>query len=388
MKEKITVYVDYIVERKEIKNFICNLENHYFIEIKPTNSGGNVEKIFNFLVELFITERRPFLEKLKMKVRKINSKNIFSDYIRFLFLFCNSFSVGFLKNKNFVFFLKKTNSINKINIFFSIPKSRYLLLKASKSDSKNYLYLYSWDHYLKDKNLNYPNFKYFVWNQKCKDELVSVHKIDHNRVCIIGSTLLAYLKGNLFSEDKFKYRVLVHNSWADIDFIEWELLLIKNLVNLNYSVTYRLYPNLSEEQIEYINAKLFEVKNSVEIESSDINKLRSINSAKYIIHSGSTIGIESAILNTNTIFFQPNYSLSGKVFFKQIKYHNNLRHLESFVKLDDVCIINNFENLNEILAKSKNNIKYQNNIINTFPVYSLEEICQNIFEIISNDNKI
>lgn len=385
MKQKINLFVDYTNERSEINYFVELLSNHFEIEIFPTTESSIKEKFYNVLFNIFLIERRPYLEKLKLKVRKINSKNLVWDILRFLIFSINSISVGFFENKLLSFLIRKQRQFGGINIFFSLPKSRYKIYCASVSSVKNFLFLYSWDHYLKDKNLNHLNFRYFVWNELALNELSKFHKINKSQISIVGSTLLAYLHDHKNKSVKCNGQILVHSSWADKDFIDWEMELVKKLVQLNYSIVFRLYPNCSEEQIRYILTKLEKFKNKVFVEMPNIDKLKSICESQFIFHAGSTIGIESTILNPNTIFFQPTEWYKGKIFFKQIKYHNNLRHIETFINLENANVINNFENLSEKLNLINYNSNYQTSLKKVFPVFSMEEIVNKIYHKISEN---
>jgi len=375
MKKTINIYADFLDKRKDLNKIISSLKRKHNLNLYSTNSKKF--KILDFFYSILVIEKRPYLERLKLKLRKINSKNIFYDYSRFLYYSISCLSIGFISNETFQLIFLKKKKLENHNLFISVPKSPSLLLSLSQKTSINHQYIYSWDHYLKIKNLDYPNLITLVWNEKVKNQIQHFHGIKSSNIKIIGSSQFDYLKNINQKNVNIKYEVLVAGSWADNDFIQEEINLLKKLIELGYNkIKFRLYPNLSNNQKNFIYKNISSISDKITIESSEKNKLESLLESNIIFHSGSTIGIEGMLLNKKVVYYKPKDSYA-KVFFKKMSFHNNLHHVESFMSYKLTKIV---ENLN-FSKKEIDNENYEIFNKNTKQIFSDCDVIDKINEV-------
>ena len=381
--KKLDLYVDYLEARADIINLIDILKQDFDVDIKSTNCKYYFFR--NILYSMLVRDCRPFSERFKLKIRKINSNNILYDYIRYVYYFITEIKLGFISNSTFKrFFIYKTNKNNNINLFISIPKNECFLLEKLNSNSRNFHYIYSWDHYLKIKNLSYPNTSTLVWSEKVSNQIKYFHNVEQKNIFPVGSTQFSYIPRFPKINIEFEYEVLVHNCWSDESFIRAEIELILYLKRIGFDkIKYRLYPNLSPKLKFFLIDLINNIGFPIFIESCEVSKTKSILESNYIFHTGSTIGIESMLHNSKVCFYKPDKTVTGWG-LKKLSTHNNLNHLESFLGFNDTYVLNNLNFSKDDIVNYTNYSFFNSKMKKSFN-FNDKDVYKQILESLKND---
>lgn len=369
-------------------------------------------------ITLFSNQNYPKqLKKIKLKFIYLQEKkNIFIEFLKFFSKtksssLQNFYYVQNILNRNFllkiIFFVKYI--FNRFGLLIDINLIRKIFLKYNKNFI-NFDYLitdfryseiytnhsivnfckkkkipiivliFSWDN-LYSEDVNLDGDFYFVSSKEMKKILNKRHKIPFSKIFFTRSFQFSYIsKKNKYYKKKnyLLYSCCVEDNSKIID-EEFKIInhvgrfLIKN--KIDYKIYVRPYPFFEKKinfkkKLKYPNIYIknygqirirrrFNKKTTyVRYEENYMNKMKLLKEAKIHINFFSTIGIESMLIKTNTLFLnlEKKFNLINyKAYFKSNYFKSKfLDHFGIFEKKN--MFIKNFNELDIILLKNlKNN---------------------------------
>jgi len=321
--------------------------------------------------------------------RKSKSKLLFDKII---LLFSNYLgklmSYDFYLNCLYVDFDKKFNfKKNDTFIFFSEIVDNELLYYLIKNNYKVFVYVYSWDHHFKFLSFSNRINKYFVWNDTIKSDIARIHNIDLEKLVVAGSTQISFISNykSILNKIKKIYDFLFVLSTGTHSLLVQELRLFKLLFNIypdkNWAI--RIYPFISVDLInefQNIDSKI-QILKPLDIKNSNYadfieEKILHLNSSRFIVHCGTTLGLESSYLGHNTVFITPKYRVDElDKLYNFIHQNQNDKYLvtQNENVIHNIADFDRIEDLPRVIFKEYNDI-----IKAYFPRSSMQTITKTI----------
>ena len=336
--EKVKIFFPYLETRSELYEVV-----KYFKEMGATieiNTNKKYAVLFNLFLRFFVLFVSLLADKRKIKAnyRVINEfKNARLRGLKFfkenVLLELRLLFGRFGKLDNYLPVIKSNSKTdaNELYLFSTEIESLKDYLVALMEEKKVVVYVYSWDHIY--KNIFYSNrvFLYLVWDDEQKDELVSIHNIDENKIKVIGSSAFHHIynfknrkkkqksdSSVLVSRKVKRKKALLAMATGIEQLAKEELHLFESLVKLNEKIDFSLrpYPFLNKN-INFDN--FFELKNFEMVYKPEVltsenvidfhkAKLQQVEQHDYVIHIGTTLGLEASLLNKKSVLLYPTVS--------------------------------------------------------------------------------
>jgi hypothetical protein len=338
-------------------------------------------------------------EQLNYKLRKIGVNNFIEYLLKKTYRKIEAFLPGIF---SYDWLLRYTKNVEVPDIdrliVFSVVKQHNIIATYLKKNVPIDLYLYSWDHPIKEVAFSCMFRKIYVWNQGLKEDLCFFHSIPDEKVKIVGSTQLAYIHKlrNLPRIDlglkKFIYVILTTGReeliLQELDFIDKLALHVKKS-ELHIDLVVRRYPNMPETLYQTVKSRIHnagaifdDTIYKGEMESREV-KYHLMQTAEFLIHMGTTVGIEAVLVNKNVIFytFQSDHYKSQQGLVRDLvmnRNHLHQHHLQKyFIGYKENKVAESVKQCITIIENFKTS-KSDYSITHGIELISLKEIANNI----------
>ena len=274
--------------------------------------------LFNCL-SIFLNRKKIAANFLTISLFKAQQMQGFKKMI---FLLRLKFEIFFGKLISFDSFLNLCETLlprlektNNTYVFTTEVDYLYDYILALLKGDKVFVYVYSWDHIYKNVYFSKRVEKYFVWNDQQKNALSSLHDIDLYKIEVVGSTLF----GSLYEyKKKYPKKVLLadHNNILLVmstgtEYLQREeLSIFSEIIKLNPEINFYLrpYPFYKRTLVQSLSSQTnflgldTDYVKQFQNESPSFYKYRLIGHFNYVVHMGTTLGVEAALLGVKSIF--------------------------------------------------------------------------------------
>lgn len=331
--------------------------------------------------------------KVKLQTKRIPPGFIFSRFLRLLFLdrFDYNTYIDLINPK----FVNNAYDIDQF-IFLSDISSDVLLKYAIINNKKVSILVYSWDHIYKFTKFT-RNAYYFVWNNTLGNDLTRYWGVPESKISYlppISFTSLFLFNNNSNYRTPFSQypncSYILYCFSTGIDSLvdqEIELVIqISNYLYLNYpniSLKVRPYPILNSWEKYKILDGISNIEilfnNKLSDEYDKVEKYIQIFNSLMVLHSGSTIGIESILIGKNA--FMLNTKNVSSVFYPNLK--DFILQEQNKIFYDKMCFLTKIAQIGQYIDnhsfRSFNKACQQN-----FSVLGPSELSNSLTRIILN----
>jgi hypothetical protein len=400
---KLFVLADYLDTRIDLNFLFKEITNqgHEIIILNPKNDQVSYDSTYlvnihplKFLNRLYFLLYKIFLKipsdlkknyfiiedfKIKNSNRGFLKKTMDLIVLKLSLIFGKFFTYDLFLNLLMVKYENITD-IEKILIVSDVSNHEILSFFL-KENKEIFNYIYSWDHHFKHFTFSKKIKKYFVWNDNIKSDLILYHKISSNSIISAGSTQLSFVPkfDNIKTKKIFDF-IFIFSTGTD-ELISHEIELFKKLYMIfpdkKWSV--RLYPFTKKNFYDKFNfpssVKIFypNKKNYLKNISDKFNQIMSSN---YMIHIGTTLGLETAFINHKGVFlsFDKIKEIDNSIYNFMHQKQN-----DRYLRLDNKNVIKSLNEFKNILNIDLNEfMNYNNKIISNFIVKSNKQIAKTI----------
>jgi len=278
-------------------------------------------------------------------------------------------------------------SLSEYDVFFGVTDvvDDQLYADVIHQGIPFYIYIVSWDHPPKFTRFLQEEATYLVWGEEMANDMNIFHRVSLRNSLVVGAgqfnRLYEFIQeatNDTGGKPPTDYIYYIGTFGYD-KLVKQELVVIKSTCELlrkiapEIKVVFRPYPLLAKqgfyEELEKIDNLEFDsyspVSRSTLFEVEDLEeKYHTIKNAKAVIHMGTTMGLEAALLDVPVVCF------NGKAFDdKEVRLTSRLStsyfqwHLSKYLLLDEFeSVVNNYEALENVLVKIlKGNYDYSYN---------------------------
>ena len=368
----------FISEKDQIIVDNLNISSH-IIDHKKSNKN----KFLSFFYNLFYKRHKLKKNHVLYRLRRIGISNKLKMVINLFWIYISENFSGLLSYEKYLSFIDisefKDLKISSLLVVSIIEGDSLVSFCFKKKIPINY-YLYSWDHPFKENRIGNLYDNIFVWSEGLKNDLIINHSINENRIKIIGSTQLIFLDKYIKSSietnkplNKYIYIVMAQGREElinqELEFIERLKSSMKN-EKINLNIVVRIYPNLLINDQNSLISRLDQIGVTLDDgrtifdngEKAAFEKFSLISNADLIIHTGTTVGIESLFLNDRVVFFNfgnTQFKSQSKVpYFLDMKTVLNQHHLRKyFVNEEYNMVAGNIDECINIVINNQMKIK-------------------------------
>ena len=255
-------------------------------------------------------------EVLNARLKTIKSTNLLEYSLKKFFL---AVSISFRRfiSTNFIysFFSYRGLPLLSRALVFTVVSRHDVLGELARRKTPTDLYVYSWDHPVKEISFKYRYRKVLVWSEEIAQDIRLLHNCQDTSFVPIGSTQLFYMSEGNAAVDKVKFNFLYFIfSLGRREMVLQELELLKELVEKfsqkspELKIIVRLYPNTAPDVLSKVQKVIRPL--SVILDDNILSKLDSkskkrilLKEASLVIHSGTTVGIEADVVNSCVVNF-------------------------------------------------------------------------------------
>lgn len=367
MTNKLGILVSHLNKRPDLVTFLKELNRHKNLILFVSNKNDQIIadnlNILSHIIDEKKSKRNKFLllfyklfhkrnklkkNRLNYRLRKIGVSNKLKMIINLFWIYFSENLPNFLNYDKYLSYLDtsefKDFKISSLLVISIIEGDSLVSFCLKKKMPINY-YLYSWDHQFKENRIGNLFDNIFVWSEGLKNDLIKYHSISNNKIKIIGSTQLTmlynYLKypnNNIKPSKNYIYIVMAYGREELIDQeLEFIERLKSSIINekISLDIIVRIYPNLLLKNENSLISRLDKIGITLDDgrtifdngEKAACEKFNLISNADLIIHTGTTVGIESLFLNDRVIFF----NFGNTQFKSQLKvpYFLNMKTVSS-----------------------------------------------------------
>lgn len=394
------------------QNLDCKVD-HKFVHV--CSEYTSFDRFLLYIFHLFRHKHFYKTDSIQWKTRKISSKASLKQLLQRLWFLFYEYIPGLFPTLWLLRFLSQPGvALHEYDsiLFFTIPSDLRLLSLALSNNIRTFMYLYSWDHPIKLPFVIHNRITYLCWNQGHKKDLVSIHGLEPENIKIVGSTQLAFLRSTHLHllrtshSPNRKYIYFIATKGRP-EFLKQEIYLLDSLARYlatnhpDIHILYRPYPNVFEfdAHCAYIMSNYNNIFIDSFYKSSDImssanraEKITKIKNALLVIHTGGTIALECACMNSKSIYYTfDDHSISRSLnlpIFLSLGTINRQYHLRRYVNIESPVVIGSLAKLFESVDKlildpdSLDWQSYNNHIKNLFPVVPIESVARSFHDCI------
>lgn len=362
--ETVTLLID--IEDKSVAETL-GIDYHILNPLSKKNRF-----IYNLLFPFQRQTRLHRKEILNARLKSIKSSNYIEYRYKSVFLYI-ALSLRRFFSANFIYRFLSYKDLPKLSsaLVFSVVNRYDILGELAKREVTSDLYVYSWDHPVKEVCFNYRFRNVLVWSKGISEDIKILHNCKEVSFVPIGSTQLFYMSENNVPKDRLKFNFLYFIfSLGRREMVLQELELLKELTE-NFSqkwpelkVIIRLYPNTAPDVLSEVQKALSPLSVIVDDNilpnlDSESKKRLLLKEASLVIHSGTTVGIEADVVNDCVVNFSyrdvdyasklnitPNLDLSQNAFrqwhiqkyFVNRKGAHVAHSVNDILNIYDVCL--------------------------------------------------
>lgn len=353
--KKIGIVAQYLTSRNDIREVIERLarQNEVFLFLRKNDNNifipGATNRVITdrrktitneILTRLFYLfgklprSRNNYYITESFKIANTRTSAIFKAEKKLL-LFLSRFLPKIISYDRYLNWLdcSDTTPVNDIDVFLCFTEiyDDFLFSHLLRKQKKVFVYVYSWDHPCKMTKFSHRVYKYLVWNEGLKQDMIELQAMQAQQVEVLGASQLAYIAefkeveheyDKPFAFDYFYFGCATGTA----PLVRQEVEIIKQLaeemgrIAPDLKLVVRPYPFLGAWELYsplerykniYFDNDYRENKHSFALDRKRIyEKFVKIKYAKGFIHLGTTMGFEAAYFNTPVL--QINFDVPDK----------------------------------------------------------------------------